>query len=311
MTRSKLNRPVVVAVGKMDENSGGAIVLHTLVDRLRRAGVSAFAYPALKQYPDSMPLWKRKLKFHYRHMTKVVRSAQNFSHPSMDVPLAKPGIFRKDPIVVYPEVITGNPFGASAVVRWILFTPGLHIGSEAGADPEHEEIFYFQKVFVEGRDWIPAENELRLHWIRTDIYFNRQQSNRAGSCRMRRKGELVGSDTSDKYKNSKLLDGLPHEEVAKVFNECEYFYCDDPHTMYSTYAVLCGCIAVVTPMAGVSEKDWRPDNERWGMAYGDSWDQIEFAKRTMHKMPERLAELSAAEERLLDHFIRRLAERFD
>ncbi len=311
MTVPKLNRPLVVAVGAFDENSGGAIVLHKLVDNLRRAGVSAYAYPPLKPYPNSMPAWKRRLKGLHRHITKVAKLAKHFSHPSMDVPLAPLSVLKQDPIVVYPEVIAGNPLGASSVVRWILFTPGAHTGQGVEIDRGAEEIFYFQKAFIEGHDWIPPENELRLQWIRSDIYYDQQQENRSGSCRMQRKGALLNINTSDAYRTATPLDGLPHQEIAAIFNKSERFYCDDPHTMYSTYAVLCGCIAVVTPVPGLSEADWRPEQERWGIAYGDKPDQIEIALRTKHLMKETLDALQGVEEQQVEHFIATLAKRFE
>jgi hypothetical protein len=50
-------------------------------------------------------------------------------------------------------------------------------------------------------------------------------------------------------------------------------------TMYSIYAVLCGCKSVVVPLEGLTKEDWQPQKEyRYGIAYG--FDDLPEAEST-------------------------------
>ncbi|MEM6589175.1 MAG: hypothetical protein AAF641_12065 [Pseudomonadota bacterium] len=227
----------------------------------------------------------------------------------MDVPQAPLSVL-KEAIAVYPEVIESNPLSSDAVARWILLTPGKHTGSDGLQPVEAEEVFYYHKSYIQGLDWTRKENELRLHWVRDDVYFERQTGPREGSCYMVRKGPQMGSKLDAHDLDAVLLDGKPHEEIADYFNRCEYFYCYDPYTMYLTYAVFCGCTPIVTPPPGLTEEAWHPVKERYGVAFGNSPDQLAFARKTAPKMMGHVQDLKAEEDRQLRHFVTRLADRF-
>ncbi|HEY6633330.1 MAG TPA: hypothetical protein VIZ90_17910 [Rhizobiaceae bacterium] len=62
-----------------------------------------------------------------------------------------------DSIVVYPEVVTGNPLGARRVVRWVLNDPGLLGGDKTYADDE--------MVFV----YDPAKLEIASQAVRAPL----------------------------------------------------------------------------------------------------------------------------------------------
>ena len=79
--------------------------------------------------------------------------------------------------------------------------------------------------------------------------------------------------------DSVCIDEMSHEEIAEIFNRCEYFISYDLYTMYSRYAVLCGCTSIVIPYENLSKEAWMPDKKlRHGIAYG--FDDIDFAKKT-------------------------------
>ena len=46
------------------------------------------------------------------------------------------------------------------------------------------------------------------------------------------------------------------KEKCDIFNQCKYFYCYDPNSMYVIYAALCGCIPIIYPLEGVSKTDY-------------------------------------------------------
>ncbi|MBY6081844.1 hypothetical protein [Ruegeria arenilitoris] len=308
----KLKRPIIVVAGPMDENSGGTIIFYKLVDSLRQIGVEAYIYPrGIKRNFDDISLLKKHLKFGYKHFKKAIIPRKKYSHPSMNTPLAPFSAFWRRPIVVYSEYEAGNPLGASAIVRWASGLTAMRAGRELKVFPESEEIFYFTRSHVNDGTDKATKNELHVEWIRDDIYHNKNLAHRSGTCRMRRKAKLygIGEDVNDG--ESLLLDGLSHEEIAQAFNEREFFYCDDPYTLYCKYAVMCGCIVVVTPIPGVSEVDWIPQRDRWGMAYGDAPEQIEFARSTLHRMKETIEVTREAEKQQMLYFVDRISKRFE
>ena len=106
-----------------------------------------------------------------------------------------------------------------------------------------------------------------------------------------------------------LIDGLSHQEIAKIFNECKYFVSYDLYTMYSVYAAMCGCISIVVPMDGLSKEAWRPEPERrYGIAYGE--DDIEFAISTRNLLLEELDRQEAENLETVKLFIEKTKKRY-
>lgn len=268
-------RPIVVACPKFRETSGGAIVLHMLVHRLRELGAEAYALPVEGKYPKTLPTWLRLVK----SLNKQRRRGRFKTHPSMDVPLATPEIAAQA-IAVYPEIVSGNPFGSPHVVRWLLHKPGYF---KSGVDLSGSDlIFFYQEAFAEGVPWIDPDNLLRVRWIRDDVYFDRGLP-RSGSCRMKRKGSLKGTNAVPEPDTAIPLDGRSHEEIADVFNRTEVFFCHDPYTMYVYYAALCGCVPVVLPEPELDRDTWRSAFElKFGVAYGE--DEIGWARETRDRL---------------------------
>jgi hypothetical protein len=51
--------------------------------------------------------------------------------------------------VVYPEIVTGNPFEAKRVVRWLLNRPGWFTGSPMGEGPDDLVVAFDQQISSE------------------------------------------------------------------------------------------------------------------------------------------------------------------
>lgn len=271
---TSIHRPIVVDCPPFHENSGGAVVLHTLVDQLRGLGVEAYAVSLEHDYADIKSPLLRALKRWNRRR----RRGPFKSHPSMDVPLATKEII-ENAIVVYPETRSGNPLQSPRVVRWLLHKPGFFgVDAKIGLN---EEIFYYTAAYVEGLKGIPNNRELSVGYFNESFYKNLGLP-RLGSCQMIRKGKYNEHLT---YKNNDLilLDGKTHEEISHIFNTTEVFYCHDPYTAYLYFAALCGCVPVVVPQPGLSSEDWRAGiSIKHGIAYGE--DEIEWARNTSHHL---------------------------
>lgn len=295
------SRPIVVACPSFNETSGGTIVLHTLVQRLRELGADAYAMPWTKSYSAALPKWLRTAK----RLNQWRKKRPFLTHPSMNIPIASPDIAR-EAIAVYPEIATGNPFGSPHVVRWLLHKPG-YFGKDASLE-EADLIFFYQHAFKENVPNIDPDNLLRVRWLRTDVYFDKGLA-RSGSCRMKRKGSLKGPNAVPSPDSSFALDGLSHEEIAKVFNETEVFYCHDAYTLYLGYAALCGCIPVVVPEQGVSSEAWRSKYAfKSGIAYGE--EELEWAKATRNQLLDTIANQQLEESRNVVQFVEKLYDKF-
>lgn len=278
--------PVVVCSHSFSPDIGGVIVLHYLVDRLRSIGIEAYIAPIPREYPE---VRSRLLRFFKRlnHRRKMRKNGPFKTHPAMNVSLAPPDL-PADTIVIYPEIVSGNPLGAKLVVRWLLYKNGFSGPEQPAPD---DLIFYYQEGFLDALNGLPTEGRLRIRWLREDVYVNKNDGPRHGACRMIRKGD-EGANFGPA--DATILDGKSHEEIAEIFNQCDVFYSHDLYTMYCYYAALCGCTPVVLPHPGLSSQSWRDGFElKNGVAYGE--DEITWARATRQALIKDMADAKATE----------------
>lgn len=296
------NRPIVVVCPNFRQDSGGVVVLHTLVHQLRENGVDAYAVQSKKDYAHIKSPIIRILKRwnHYRLRGRSFRT-----HPTLDVPIASQEIVEKS-IIVYSETVSGNPFKSPRVVRWLLHKPSFW-GVDMKMGP-NEEIFSFHPAYAEEIDNFPEDRALTVGMFNEGFYENLGLP-RKGTCRMVRKGSVYGNYVKTKSKSEIVLDGKSHKEIAQIFNTTEIFYCHDPYTAYLYFAVRCGCIPVVVPQPGLSSKDWRSGIDlKYGVAYGI--EEIEWARSTSDKLLEDMKNLEEMHRATVVKFIDIVRKRF-
>ena len=73
-------------------------------------------------------------------------------------------------------------------------------------------------------------------------------------------------------------------------NECEFCYIYDTQTFYSSIASICGCKSIVVPEPGKNKNDYRGTDDRlpYGVAYGNSKEELEWAESTRKDLRSRL-----------------------
>ena len=265
-------RPFVIFADHFNENIGGVIALHRLCHLLNEEGYEAYLWPAFRPRDNPDRPWRSARK---RFSHWIRRMDRHFIRgPGFIAPLARHKHLR-DGIVVYAEVIDGNPIHGRHVVRWLLHKPGFHTGRvDYGRD---DRFFFYQHAFNDPSLHADADNLLKTVFIRDDIYRHTNTGARSGTCYILRKGK--GRPIVHPLENSVLVDDLSHREMADVFNRVEMCISYDPYTMYSAFAAMCGCVSVVVPSPGVSKEAWYPDErDRYGQAYG--FDDVDWAKRT-------------------------------
>lgn len=290
-------RTFIVFADRFNENNGGVIALHRLVDLLNRAGQRALLWPSRRPLADPADRWGslwRQWRWVRRAWRRPYRSGPGFVAPlatAADLPGS---------IVVYPEIVAGNPLRAEHVVRWLLHRPGFHSG-RVDYGPR-DRYFFYQKAFDDPALNPDGDNLLKTVWVRDDIYRQTNLGPRAGSCYILRKGK--GRPLVHDSAGSVLVDSLSHEECARVFNRVQTCISYDTYTMYSLFAALCGCDSVVVPEEGVGKEQWYPDPaDRYGLAYG--FDDLEEARRTRPLLLPRLK----AQERAANDSVRAFVDR--
>lgn len=268
-----------------NENSGGIVVLHKLCSILNDLGYESY----LRPYFYSYELNRNNIGEFLYQLIKwsglgLIRRFR--TNPDFNTPLYKESVVDESCVVVYPEVVFGNPMRAKNVVRWLLHQPGFH--EKKFFYGENELIFKFNSAVKDFN--FPgsclSSNELKVIHYPLSVYnLEGVADTRSGTayCVRKGRGKIFIHDDSDAV----LIDGMSHEEIAKVFKRVKRFVSYDTYTAYSIFAVLCGCESIVVPDDGVSVEDWYPDEQdRYGIAYG--MDDIEWAASTAYRVKDRV-----------------------
>jgi hypothetical protein len=273
---------IIYAPSYSDKN-GGSMVLHQLCNLLRQAGESAYIWPLTVPYVRGEGV----LRSIYKCLLLLIRLflGKRFKYcSSLDTPQASLDDL-DGAIVIYPEIVDGNPLCAEYVVRWLLHKPGFHTGK---ANFGSEDLFFcFQDAF-NSLNLNPSENKLTIIVGLYDVYKQLNFGSRSGVCYVLRKG--VGRAKNHDLSDGVVIDNLSHLKIASIFNECEYCISYDMHTMYSIYASLCGCKSIIVPEPGVSKEEWQPNLVmRFGLAYGK--DDLDWALDTRLGMLENIKKI--------------------
>lgn len=168
----------------------------------------------------------------------------------------------KNPVVVYPEISSGNPLNGATVVRWLLNKPG-HLGGEQAISPS-ELVFYFDP-------WVlPAgmtAGHLRIPTLDTSIFHNRDNEfdhQRQGFCYYAHKFLRFGGHIPENIKRQGISLGqenpLSHQEIAAHLRRAKAVYCFEQSAII-TEARACGCPVLMVP------SDYCPENE-WALSPG-------------------------------------------
>lgn len=270
-------------------NSAGVKALHLLCHSLNRAGQSAFMiiYPGFHGGASINPelltpmVTQGVVDHHYRQM--------------------------RCPIVIYPETVSGNPFGAPFVVRYILNFPGL-LGGDQQYDA-NELCFGYSKVLAEATQ--QPENVLFIPASDTRIFYPPPAgSRRSGSCFFASKYQSVhGGELFPITKGSvEITRNRPDEqapsEIAELFRRSEVFYAYE-NTALAVEALLCGCPTVFLPNQYLSELIAFRELGNDGFAWGTDPVEVARAKATIEQGQQNYLETYNLFHNQLAKFIRK------
>lgn len=169
-------------------------------------------------------------------------------------------------IIVYPEIVRGNPYGFKKCVRYILYYNEKRKTHDTWG--ENDFWLYFIEKFYDG---IKDKNILKVVDTQVDYFKNLNKERKKDSCYTIRKGSSFNHISKNYHPtDSTLLGNVNHKKMLEIFNNHKRFYSYDPNTYMNTIASLCGCESIIVPIKNVSKNDWEKNNQhrKYGIAYG-------------------------------------------
>ncbi|NDE89985.1 MAG: hypothetical protein EB059_02440 [Alphaproteobacteria bacterium] len=284
----EVSNPYYIIAPPYVRTSAGSRVLHLLCHSLNRKGHMAYLYmhPALP--------W-RKHQICPDLLAPVLNEQIVQSHFERGIA----------PIMVYPETITGNPFGSPCVVRYVLNFPGL-LGGDTVYASEELCFSYGEVLAAHTRE---PHNILFLPMVDTRIYYPPPEGQkRQGTCfyadkyQVAHHGQLfdITKDSVEITRNKP--DSQTPDQIADLFRRSELFYVYE-NTALAIEAVLCGCPVVFLPNEHLTDMIALKEIGKDGYAWGAEPEEIARAKATVRQGAENYLKSYAAYWNDLDHFI--------
>jgi hypothetical protein len=232
------NTRFIIVAPPYNETSAGVKVLHFLCHSLNQAGVNSsilFLDVRDRSYNSFMSTTD-KSAFHESYNTPVIINLEDID-------------FAND-IVVYPDIIRGNPLNSKKVVRYMLNKNGLITG-----DPiiygSNDFIISYQKIF---------EPNAHFNLYLVDFDFT-LVPNRDSILNLNKNISLTYVGKGGKYGDTIRIGGTisldwkkSHEEYILMLENAKYLFTWDQMTGVLFDAVIYGCIPVI-----VSKNPWSFD----------------------------------------------------
>ena len=196
-------------------------------------------------------------------------------------------------IVIYPEIVRGNPLNAPHVARWVLYFPGINGGDKIYDDSEF--IFTYNPEFVAGTDYslVPV---IRVVDTMANQFYDMGLTRtkdailvKKGSHNLERRRQLYldpaikflyGLESADQM----IKDSQSMSEFNQKLNQIRYFISYDHHTYHNVLAALAGCKSIVIPEEGKSRQEFFSENPERALSISYGFQ----SKGSEHHSPELL-----------------------
>ena len=302
------------------QHSGGSIVLHRLCQYLQDQGHEASVFLicrgcfSSKRTFLSWFIWLcyNIADFVAYHVFKLlagigfVAPFENFFYsPIKNIKRWYGFKVPSDVIVVYPEIVYGNPLHAQKVVRWLLYFNKFHDDKAFG---NKDLVFCYRDIFNDSQ-LNPKGRRLGFSYFDFGMYKQTNFAERQGVCYILRKGKNR-KDLPSTFIGP-IIDNLSECRKVKILNRCEYCYLYDTQTFYGTIAAVCGAIPIVVLEKGKTRNDYLGNGETgYGVAYGDTESEVDFAIKTRNLCLEDLKKLEIYGEQQVIEFIKTCEDYF-
>lgn len=213
-------KPYFIFTPDWSNYSAGVVVLHTLAHRLSKMGLEVFLHTE-KQNPNWEPL-------------PIINEFKGS---------------RKNVIAVYPDIVTGNPYGCGTVSRYLLHLPGFFGGPKSF---NKKDLLFVHSDVFNSRIGLPQERVLYFPYLDTNTFYDM-------NLQRKYKFYFRRAEKKDNYPDPQIVDipsigtGKDNASVlgqimlAKTLNQTKVLYCYDNITAMVDIARLCGCAVVLIP----------------------------------------------------------------
>lgn len=216
-----MNSPYYIVAPQYTEKSAGTKVLHVLAHELNMAGQRAYIFHLNSSDQGGQEYCSKYLA------PKLTDEARNYY-------LAH-GV---EPIIVYPDIISGNPLAAKKFVHYLLAYPGMNggdsdfsgrtnvwgftskIARKAGTDKVLFLPFWDKKIFYPPSGVFLRQGGCFYAWKHQTLYGRPLSPVTQGMIEIKRE--------------------WPLEKIAETLRSCETFYSYDETAVIHS-AQMCGC----------------------------------------------------------------------
>lgn len=197
----------IICAPEYTHRSNGIKVLYRLADELQKRGYETYIHLIT-------PKTKENIKYNFIESEEITDE------------------MRANDIVVYPEIVFGNPLQFQNVVRYVLFYPGKNGGRKKYF--KNETFFTFSKSFYNAK-------ELYIPTIDLNIFCKSEEAKTTDAVFIYKGG---------KWKDIPELDNLPtitakfpeeQKDLVELLQKTKTLYSYDDTTSLLDEAVLCGC----------------------------------------------------------------------
>ena len=161
-----------------------------------------------------------------------------------------------EPIVVYPDIIKGNPLGGRKVVRWLLGYPGVCGGDTTF--PETDNIWSYSTKIAKSQG---SDKVLYMPVVDPDIFYKPTEGKREGACYYAKKSKEIWGTEISIPEGSKNLEGTP-QQIADILRSSEMCHIYEDSSVILE-AMMCGCPIMYHHNARFThihaEDDWSTD----------------------------------------------------
>ena len=217
----------VIVAPPYHAKSAGIVVMHELCDSLNRLGHTATSILTINSNGFTNPNEKRF--FEPELLRHEIDTDNEFN------------TFIEDGIVIYPEIITGNPLGGKRIVRYLLNKEGA-IGGNSMEASEKDFILSFSKSFQD-------DANAYLIKLSENSIFNCENSKPTAdrTLDLTYIGKGNNYDQCFVVKNTLEITRLwpqSRQELAILFKQTRFFYTWDAISQTNIDALFCGAAPV-------------------------------------------------------------------
>ena len=292
---------IVVYAPPYSEKCGGCQDLHLLVDLINtlcwKQEPAAYIYPF------------------------IGREKSFAHHPGYKTPILPTWISPQDHIVLYPEIVHGNPLNSTNIIRWIMYFPGIHGGPKSFDSTDLIACYswnFCQSLKGQLHDLV----YLRLVDYQFEFFKNIEhlKSNRSGILYLKKKDTVMiegititRNHTEQELIGKPLIPGIGKRARIEQLAQAEYFYSYDPYSFIFVEAAMTGCVAVVVPFDNMTRSDWMMGDEleetRYGVAFG--LEEVQNATKSLPLVLSHLRNLSGTYQDHVKRFLTNVWAKFE